>query len=403
MDRFRDKSSFERVSMFSNYLKFSGLMALGSLACFSLMVGCKNAENPLGHQGPFDVPTSTFTITATPTITNTPTATSTPGPVNVSCYVNYGGSQSGVSWNLVDPNGNTVNTTAQSSGGTPFLFTLSAYGSYSVNIPTQTKYLYSTQPLTITGPGNYSVTFTCSGQTLSVNPTFFNYSSVVGYQTPVTVSYSYSGNLDVPVSVQTSGLDSSFSVLPSYVILNNSGSSGILNVSKNICDTNNTSLNFTAYGLIGSSTVATSNTSINRGYSIPVSFLFSYGGSYYNCGTQNGSVAITIFAVDGGLNCSSTPYMVQGSPVPSGFGGGITPSSFSANLSNTVNYVFTSTFSGYTNSSDSNNLDYPVTFNIPGGTQLTGVISIHAPNQCMVGNATSPLTGQSLLIVNSSY
>jgi len=375
--------------MFSKYLKFSGLVAIGSLACFSLIAGCKNA----GPVRPYDVPVATSTATNTPTMVNSPTATftltatptvtitPTPGPVNVSCYVTYNGNQSGLSWNLVDPNGNTVNQTTQSTGGTPFLFTPSVFGTYSVNIPTQTNYLYSSQPLTIRGSGNYSVTFTCSGQTLSTNPASFNYSSAIGYQTPVTVSYSYSGNLDVPVSVQTSGLDSSFSVLPSYVILNNSGSSGFLNVSKNICDTNNTSLGFAAYRLLGGSTVATSNISINKGYSIPVNFYYSYSGAVTQAGlgsfiNTSGAVTYTISCTDSSLSCSVTPYSISyGQLALSPYGvnyGSSGSGSFGQGSSATFsfNWNYATGTSGLLST-----LSMPITATLPNSSQVTGNIS----------------------------
>ena len=262
------------------YLKISTLIILCSLMCFSFILGCKSALLP---NGPYDVPTVTPTTTNTATPTNSPTPTATLGPVNVSCYVNYGGSsQTGVSWNLVDPNGNTINTTTQTSGGTPLLFTPSFDGIYSVNIPTQTRYLYSSQPLTIAGAGNYSVTFSCSGQTISTNPTSIGYSSSVGNQIPVTVSYSYSGNLDVPVSIQSSGLSSAFSVSPSHVILNTLGSMTPLTITKNSCDANSTSLNFTAFDLLGGATSASANIAISKNYSIPVSILFSSNVSITN-------------------------------------------------------------------------------------------------------------------------
>lgn len=299
--------------MFSKYLKISSLFALCCLVGISFIVGCKNADAPLGHQGPFDVPP------ATATITNTPTFTATPGPVNVSCYVNYNGNQSGLSWNLVDPNGNTLNQTVQSTGGTVFPFTPSIYGVYSVNIPTQTSYLYSSQPLTITGAGNYSVTFTCSGQTLSTNPTSFNYSSAVGYQTPVTVSYSYSGNLDVPVSIQTGGLSSAFSVSPSYVVLNNSGALGTLTVTKNTAYFSNTTLSLYAYDLLGGTSIATSNISILRGFTIPVTITINNNLFVRSNGGTGDGTSGTVFQntpVPTPDNSTTNPWG------PSGIGGG---------------------------------------------------------------------------------
>ncbi len=391
--------------MLSNVFKIFSLVVLCLLMCFSFMTGCKNTDTPLGHQGPFDVPTNTSTITATSTITNTPTATPTPGPVNVSCYVNYGGSQLGVSWNLVDPNGNTVNLTAQSSGGTPFLFTLSTYGTYSVNIPTQTKYLYSSQPLTITGPGNYSVTFTCSGQALSVNPTSFNYASTVGNQTPVTVSYSYSGNLDIPVSIQTSGLDSSFSVLPSYVILSGSSLSAPLTVTKNSCDLSNTSLNFSANDLLGGTTGITSNISINRGYLIPVNFYYSYSGAVTVTTPSilsdvSGSVTYTISCTDSSLSCAAKPYTASyGQSTLSPYG-----QSFGSSGSNSFGQGSSMTFSfnwnyAFANASTTTN-SVPITVTLPNSTQMTGNISF---NYASSFAATSVVSDSGTLFSSGSY
>jgi hypothetical protein len=341
--------------------------------CFSFILGCKSTQLP---NGPYDVPTVTATATNTATPTNSPTPTATLGPVNVSCYVNYGGSsQNGVSWNLVDPNGNTINTTTQTSGGTPLLFTPSFDGIYSVNIPTQTRYLYSSQPLTIAGAGNYSVTFSCSGQTLSTNPTSIGYSSSVGYQIPVTVSYSYSGNLDVPVSIITSGLSSAFSVSSGQVVLNSAGSSGVVTLTKNSCSLGNTSLNLSANDFGGTQT-SSASVPINRGYSIPVTFSYSATNLTHSGSTVNAT--LTIFADDGGISCGSN-YSFNTSFQPS-FGPAPVPYSGSANNSvsgviNMSSSTIISEVSDYVTATD-------ITFTLPDGSTRTcsGCISFSAPN-----------------------
>ena len=355
------------------YLKISTLIILCSLMCFSFILGCKSALLP---NGPYDVPTVTPTTTNTATPTNSPTPTATLGPVNVSCYVNYGGSsQNGVSWNLVDPNGNTINTTTQTSGGTPLLFTPSFDGIYSVNIPTQTRYLYSSQPLTIAGAGNYSVTFSCSGQTLSTNPTSIGYSSSVGYQIPVTVSYSYSGNLDVPVSIITSGLSSAFSVSSGQVVLNSAGSSGVVTLTKNSCSVGNTSLNLSANDF-GNSQTSSASVPINRGYSIPVTFYYSAtnltrsGGGYDPVGAT-----LTVYASDGGLSCGAsytftTTFQPSGGPAPVTYSGSANNSVQSVvnmnSLTATINYVTVT----------------DITFALPDGSMraCSGCVSFSAPS-----------------------
>ena len=345
------------------HLKISTLIILCSLVCFSFILGCKSAQLP---NGPYDVPTVTPTVTNTATATSSPTPTATLGPVNVSCYVNYGGSsQTGVSWNVVDPNGNTINTTTQTSGGTPFLFTPSFDGIYSVNIPTQSRYLYSSQPLTIAGAGNYAVTFSCSGQTLSTNPTSIAYSSSVGDQSPVTVSYSYIGNLDVPVSIQTSGLAAAFSVSPSYVILNTSGLSSPLTITKNSCDANSTSLNLTGFDLLGGPTNATSNIAISKNYSIPVSVLFSSNITFatvHGCFSSEITGTISFELGSANLLCQGSTIDVTYSAPSSGSSGDLGTQSISDNSSATYT-LFTDCARAYT---------YSYTVNLSNGGSMSG-------------------------------
>jgi len=358
--------------MFAKCLKFSVPIILCVLTGFGFILGCKSTQLP---NGPFDVPTVTSTVTNTATATYSPTPTATLGPVNVSCYVNYAGnSQTGVSWNVVDPNGNTINITTQTSGGTPFLFTPSFDGVYSVNIPTQTRYLYSSQPLTIAGAGNYSVTFSCSGQTLSTNPTSIAYSTAVGYQIPVTVSYTYSGNLNVPVSVITSGLSSAFSVSSGQVILNSAGSSGAITLTKNSCSVDNTSLNLSANDFDNIQT-SSASVPVNRGYSIPVTFYYLANNAKY-AGAGSAATATLIFSVtDSTISCGSTysfntTFQPSTGPAPVPYSGFFTDSAPS-----TINMSSGPVFSNWVSVTN-------ITFTLPDGSSRTcsGCVSFSSPN-----------------------
>jgi len=55
-----------------------------------------------------------------------------------------------------------------------------------------------------------------------------------------------------------------------------------LTITKNSCDANSTSLNFTAFDLLGGATSASANIAISKNYSIPVSILFSSNVSITN-------------------------------------------------------------------------------------------------------------------------
>ena len=89
-----------------NHFKISTLVILCSLAWFDFLLDCKNPPIPFN---PYDIPTA---------IANPPTVTAIFVPVNVSCYVTYGGSyQLERSWDFLDPYGNTINVTHQSSRG----------------------------------------------------------------------------------------------------------------------------------------------------------------------------------------------------------------------------------------------------------------------------------------------
>src|SRR5665213_2066120 len=264
-----------------NHLKISTFVVLCSLAWFGFILGCKNAANPLG---PYDVPTATSTITTTSTITSTPTSTSTPGAVNVTVNVNYAGNaKTGITFDLVDPSGNTITTT---TNNTLYSFNPSVYGNYSVNIPTQSIYAYSQSLLNIPGPGNYSVAFSNGTPSLTVNPTTYFYQSAIGYSLPMTISYTSTGNLNVPAYISVSGLPSAFGIQPSA----QDSSSGPLGISTLL--------------------------QVERGYTIPVTVFYSYNAAmtHVSCIGAIGAISIIFNVFDQGLNCSSyEPYSFYGS------------------------------------------------------------------------------------------
>lgn len=260
--------------MNQNYLKISTLIIICSLACFSFILGCKNAANPLG---PYDVPTATPTYTNTPTntatvntptITDTATATYTPQAIFFNVTVTYlGNGKTGVPFNVVDPSGNTLGTST--TGSAPVSIASYVYGNYSVNIPTNNPYSYSSTIVNVTGPSNYNVPFVFSNPVISANPTNLSYQSAVGYQIPVTVSYSSVGNLNVPVSIVANGLPSAFVVTPTSSTVT-TGNSTVITVVKNTNYFNSASLNFFAFDFVGTYVGTTAALNLTRGYTIPV-------------------------------------------------------------------------------------------------------------------------------------
>ncbi|SRR5665213_242397 len=293
-----------------NHLKISTFVVLCSLAWFGFILGCKNAANPLG---PYDVPTATSTITTTSTITSTPTSTSTPGAVNVTVNVNYAGNaKTGITFDLVDPSGNTITTT---TNNTLYSFNPSVYGNYSVNIPTQSIYAYSQSLLNIPGPGNYSVAFSNGTPSLTVNPTTYFYQSAIGYSLPMTISYTSTGNLNVPAYISVSGLPSAFGIQPSVPVIQANTSSAVT-FFRNACYVSNFSIQFAAQdsssGPLGISTLL----QVERGYTIPVTVFYSYNAAmtHVSCIGAIGAISIIFNVFDQGLNCSSyEPYSFYGS------------------------------------------------------------------------------------------
>ncbi len=285
--------------MFKNYSSLTVLIIFTVI--LSVVVGCKGTSEPLGHQGAFDVPTATATVT------------STPGPVTISCAVNYPNtSTSGIGWVLLDPNGNTVGASTTNSAS--LIFNPNFYGTYTMAVTTQGIYGYSTTPVTINGSGSYSGTFTASSFSISTNPTSYSYQSNLAYQTPITVTYNQSGNLSIPVSVYMTSLPSAFSLSNSYFIFNKNGDSASLTITKNSCYTSNTNMQFIANRLDNVRINSTNLLSINRGYSIPVSLIIQSG--YVTPATETGtysapsSFGFNLELLDGSLGCDSYPVSI---------------------------------------------------------------------------------------------
>ncbi|HJT25220.1 MAG TPA: hypothetical protein VJ873_11640, partial [bacterium] len=138
-------------------------------------MGCNKTDHPFGIYAPngLDVPSPTFTPQS--------------GSINVYVFDNFSAVQ-GVSINLIDPYGNKMGPTTTQAGvgyaafnppnlynGTWTAVVSSQSVSYTVSpsgTPFQFKrtYDYSTLPITIIGSGQYSVSFTTGGNSVSINP-----------------------------------------------------------------------------------------------------------------------------------------------------------------------------------------------------------------------------------------
>jgi hypothetical protein len=353
---------------------FGLIMFLGG----SLVVSCKKSNTPLGipNTTGFDIPTSS------------PTVTSTPGSTNLIVNVNYPSANTvGVGFALVDPSGNTLATSTTNNTGTPLVFNPTTFGVYQVAVTAQGLYGYSTTPVTVNSVGNYSANFTASGFSIAANPTSYSYLSAIGYQIPITVSYSQTGNLNIPVSVVLAGLPSAFGQSQNYLMLNNNGASAAVTLYRNACYVNNTSLQFIADRLDGTNVNSTNFLPITRAYSIPVTVFYSY--TYANevggtCGSAIlGNVQVNFTVFDQDLNCSSgTPYTFYGSGNADTnnanvqFNNSNSTSTFSFGQSFPINApIAFSELSGAGASpgGTSNGFSLPVTFAYPGGQINTNV------------------------------
>ncbi len=331
------------------------------IICITALISCNHSTAPLGIQtsNGFDVPTQTWTPSYTPTITGTPTITPIASPIIFNVTVNYGGVKTGVSYNIVDQAGVTVATTTNT---VPYSYAAYDFGTYTINILPNNPYALSSQTVLVTGPGLVTVPFSSSGWSLSTNPSSLIYQSSSGYQTPVTVLYSASGNLNVPAVITAGGLASAFSVSPSSLTLQ-PNTSGPLTITKGACYVQNTSLNFSASDNQGGSLYSTSAIAFNKGFTVNVNLSWnSANNGTVVSGCGGGCVYTTTWTdtlqlSDGGLGCS---YSVN-------FDG--SSYTLSNGQSATSNPSAICTFSGCTNYDPNSPPTWSVT--LPNGSAIT--------------------------------
>ena len=283
-------------------------------------VACNKANIPSAY----NVATTTPTPSYTPTITGTPTNTPIASPIFFNVTVNYNGViKTGVSYNIVDQAGVTVATTTNTA---PYSYTAYDYGTYTINILPNNPYALSTQTVLVTGPGLVTIAFSATGFTLQTTPTSLSYQSSIGYQIPVVVDYSMTGNLNIPCNVTASGLPSAFSNSPTNVVLQ-PNTSATETIYRNSCYVQNTSLQFSGSDLSGTGLISTTTINLNKGYPInvtlyatsSVSSITSSDPGDPSAGHWYCNETDTAWFSDGGLGCSytlnldGTNYSISGS------------------------------------------------------------------------------------------
>lgn len=239
-----------------------------------IMTGCKKTSSPLGIYAPngFDMPTYT----------------PTPQTGSIDVYVKDTNiAIQGVTIALLDPTGNTssVNKTQQTFGFAAFNPPVLYNGIWHAVVPSQSvsyvtagpstiknTYWNSTIPITVSGGGQYSVTFTTGGNSVAISPVSQTMSTSSPDYLPLTISYTENGNLDVPVSVTLSGYPTvtgfSLSSNPNFIFgggVNNTA----VSIEKNTCYYQPFDLNLNANNFSGIP-IAQVGAVVTRSWSIPV-------------------------------------------------------------------------------------------------------------------------------------
>ncbi|HJT25732.1 MAG TPA: hypothetical protein VJ873_14245 [bacterium] len=227
--------------------------------------GCKKTDSPMGIYAPngLDVPSPTFTpLAGTINVYVVDAETNTGFATNVS----------GVTVRLTDPNSEPY---TQVTGNAPFDYAAFNFlpiktGAWTAEVLTQattvTSFYDSTQPFTVTGTGQATVTFTAEAGSLTVSPVSIQYFYGSGYSYPVTLTYIQSGNLSVPVSVcETNILPPGFNA-PQSVVLGEGVNSSVVTITQGICYDQSVIVSFTGFDFLGNK-IFTPTVSMSKGYS----------------------------------------------------------------------------------------------------------------------------------------
>src|SRR5581483_5868959 len=243
--------------------------------CSLHFLGCNKTDQPFGVNAPLGL--------------DVPSQTPTPSTGAFNCYVydgvpNAGGSpKQGVTIVLLDPAGNTLNSSQTDQfGNASFnpnpLFT----GTYHAIVQKQGRYGLSSLPITIASltQGPVSIQFWEANQTLSIiggTPVSFTASNGSFL---VTLFYNQPGNLDVPISITSSSLPAAFNSIPSNFILNQQSATIGVTINKVSCAVLNQSVSWTGKDFLGNDSVTVATTLFRN---FPVNIVLSASTSVVSC------------------------------------------------------------------------------------------------------------------------
>ena len=247
--------------------------------CSFYYLGCNKTDHPFGIDAPhgLDIPT------------NTPTPST--GAIEVYVFDSGYPIQS-VDITLIDPLGNTTSTqkTQPGVGYSAFNPNNLIAGTWTARCPSQSVsyvlnpntspstilryYGNSSLPITVSGSGQYAVSFTTGGNTVQIAPVSQAWNLSIPVNLPVTAVYLENGNLDVPVSVSMSGIPNIAGINalnPTSFVFGQGVTTAPVTIAKNICYSTDIPFALTAKDFAGNP-ITTIGATI--GHSYPVSLLF---------------------------------------------------------------------------------------------------------------------------------
>ncbi len=257
-----------------NKIGFISILAILATVLLAGLSSCKKTESPLGVDAPYGL--------------DRPTYTPTPQIGAIEVYVlDTNVAIKGVSIYLLEPSGNTFTSeiTQPGVGYAAFNPPELTSGVWTADIPAQSisyvtagpvttkhTYGYSVLPITVTGGGQYAVSFTTGENTVQVSPISQGYQYGIPSNIPVTVSYYENGNLDVPVSVSLAmnpGVSGINFLTPASWVLGDENLVAYDTIGKNSCYYNPITLTLSANDFSGNP-VSITNGVITKGFSSAV-------------------------------------------------------------------------------------------------------------------------------------
>lgn len=325
------------------------ILLFTALCLLAFANGCKKTDHPLGLNAPngFDFPTHT----------------PTPGTGAFNCYVYDGGAKQGVTIVLLDPTLTTpLTTTTNQYGNAIFDPSPLEIGTYTAKVIPQGRYGLSSLPVIVTSQaqGPVSVQFWAGNQALTlVSGAPVSYSTGTGAYN-FGVSYVQPGTLDVPITVTSNTLQSSFNSVPATFVLDASSNTETVKVSKTACAVMNQPITWIGFDFLGSP-VASVLTTIVRNYPVNVLLSETIPSPPCNHGIQSNTWICTL---NSSSDCNTT-WTISAKPE-------YWNTSYSFNISNGQSVTFAGTS--------------------PCGDTLSGIaVTISSPIGTAIGSGTGTI------------